>query len=104
MKTVLITLALAAAFAPANPVFAQPGAAQSVAVSTAGLDLTTDWGRRALDLRVVHLASDVCGTPSPADARGRITFEQCRDQLRAGAADQARILLARAGQAEVAAR
>ncbi|NNM77372.1 UrcA family protein [Sphingomonas sp. ID1715] len=103
MKTLLITLAFAAAFVPANPAAAQP-ATRTAAVSVAGLDLTTDQGRRALDLRIVHAAADLCGTPSPADARGRIRFEDCRDQLRTAAAEQARVLAARAGNLKVAAR
>jgi UrcA family protein len=85
MKTVLITLALALGTPVASPVSAET---TRIAVSTAGLDLATDKGVRALDLRILHAASEACGMPSPADARGRIVFEQCRDAARTAAVVQ----------------
>jgi UrcA family protein len=66
MKTVLITLALAlGTTVAASPASAEPAALARVAVSTAGLDLTTDKGLRALDLRILHAASEACGTRRP---------------------------------------
>jgi UrcA family protein len=89
MKTVLITLALAlGTVAAAGPASAEPAALARVAVSTAGLDLTTDKGLRALDLRILHAASEACGTPSPADPRGRVAYEDCRYAARAAAVTQ----------------
>lgn len=86
MKTLLITLALALGTSvAASPASAEPA---RVAVSTAGLDLTTDKGVRALDLRILHAASAACGTPSSADARSRIKFDQCRTDARTVAVAQ----------------
>jgi len=83
MNTSLLTLALALGIALAGPASAEPTAqARITSVSTAGLDLTTDEGLRALDLRILHAASALCGTPSPADARGLIRFKACREDAR----------------------
>jgi UrcA family protein len=76
MKTLLLAASFAA-LSIARPVAAQP-AAGSLVVSTAGLDLATVRGQRALDLRILHAVSALCGTPSPADARGRVRFDACR--------------------------
>ena len=70
----------------ASPSYAQPAADARTVVSTAGLDLGTAEGVRALDRRILHAASALCGTPSPADARGRVKYDDCRDQARATAA------------------
>ena len=85
MKTLLI----AAAFIALPLAFGSPASAEPVraatTVSTAGLDLTTSEGVRSLDLRIAHAASDLCGTPSSADARGRVKAADCRAQARADA-------------------
>lgn len=89
MKTLLITLALALGTGvAASPASAESAATARVAVSTAGLDLNTAKGVRALDLRILHAASAACGTPSSADARGRVKFDQCRDEVRTAAVAQ----------------
>jgi UrcA family protein len=103
MKSLLITVALGLAFAGTSPVAAQP-ATRTAAVSTAGLDLTTAKGQRTLELRLLHTASALCGTPSAADARGRMKYEECRAEARATAADQVRVLAERAGAVKVAVR
>jgi len=103
MKSLLITVALGLAFAASSPASAQL-TARTAAVSTAGLDLATAKGQRTLELRLLHTASALCGTPSAADARGRIKYEECRTEARATAADQVRVLAARAGAIKVAAR
>lgn len=103
MKSMLITAALVAAFAGSAPAAAQP-ASRTSTVSTAGLDLATTRGQRLLELRLLHAASDLCGTPSSADARGRAGFVECRDQARATAAEQVRIAAARATAVKLAAR
>ena len=84
MKSLFLSLSLAA-LSVASPAFAEP-AAPRIAVSTAGLDLTTDAGARTLELRILHAATALCGTPSPADARGRVKYDDCRDQARTAAA------------------
>lgn len=85
----------------ASPSYAQPAAAARTAVSTARLDLGTAEGVRALDRRILHAASALCGTPSAADGRGRARYEACRNEARAtAAAERARIVeLARHGGA-----
>ena len=83
MKTLFLIPLAALAFA--SPVSAQPASTRA-AVSTAGLDLTTPDGVRALDLRILHAASALCGTPSPADPRGHAGYDQCRADVRASAA------------------
>jgi UrcA family protein len=83
MKTpFLLPLAL---LSIAGPLSAQPADTRAT-VSTAGLDLATADGLRALDLRILHAASALCGTPSAVDVRGRSTYDECRDQARASAA------------------
>lgn len=83
MKILLMAAAFAA-LGPAGPAYAQP-AAGTVAVSTAGLDLATPAGRHRLDLRILHAASALCGTPSPADRAGRTAFDTCRAEAIASA-------------------
>jgi UrcA family protein len=104
MKTLLITFAFAAAFVSANPAAAQAPVNRSAAVSTAGLDLSTERGQRALALRIVHASGELCGAPSPADPRGRAKLKECRAELQTSGAEQARILVAKAASVEVAAR
>ena len=98
---VAASLTSAAAFAQT----AAPAGETRIVISPAGLDLTTAEGRAALDLRVVHAARNACGTPSPADARGRTKSEACvedvrlavaarRDTMIAAAERQARTVLA----------
>ena len=83
MKTpFLLPLAL---LSVASPLAAQPLSARAT-VSTAGLDLGTAAGVRALDLRILHAASALCGTPSAADPRGPARLDQCRADVRAAAA------------------
>lgn len=84
MKTLLLTASFAAV-GIVSPVSAQPAPAR-MAVSTAGLDLATAAGQHELDLRILHASSALCGTPSPADGRGRAAYEQCRAEARATAA------------------
>jgi UrcA family protein len=99
--------ALFAALAASTLALAAPASAEPVrsrlSVSTAGLDLNTAQGVRALDLRILHAASALCGTPSPADARGRAKYDDCRDQARTTAALQRdQILAAARGEVRLA--
>lgn len=84
MKTLFFAVSLAATCF-ASPSYAQPTTGRA-AVSIAGLDLATAKGQRALDLRILHTVSTLCGTPSPADARGRARFDACRGDAFASAA------------------
>jgi len=90
MKTlapVTLVAALIAAGLAAAPTHAQP-AAPRIVISHADLDLTTERGRAALDLRVLHAARTACGTPSPADPRGRAKAASCLAEARAAVAAQ----------------
>lgn len=93
MKTLF--LIAAPLLALSGPVLAQPAPAR-MSVSTAGLDLATPDGVRVLDLRILHAASALCGTPSPADPGGRGKYDVCRDQARHSAAEIRERLLAQA--------
>lgn len=81
MKTIAplttIAVALFAASLAPTPAFAQPAGARQIAVSHADLDLATAKGRATLDLRLLHAARFACGTPSPADLRGRARLDEC---------------------------
>ena len=104
MKILLPLMLPLAALGLATPVSAQPVNVRAAA-STAGLDLVSPAGLRALDLRILHAASQACGTPSSADARGRIKYDQCRDEARATAVAQRSraVEIARDGNAGVVA-
>ena len=95
MKTVLIAATLAASLAvAAAPALAQP-APLRVAVSHADLDLTTAQGRSALELRILRAARTACGTPSPADPRGRADLNACVAEARTAARQAVAIAVAR---------
>jgi UrcA family protein len=91
MKTILIAAALAAAFAAA-PAPAQSG--ETITVRVADLDLGTAEGRSTLDLRLVHAARALCGTPSSADPHGKAALDACVSDARAAAAAQRDAIIA----------
>jgi len=106
MKT-LLSAALVAASLAAAPASAQTADRPAIAVSHDDLDLGTAEGRAALDLRLLHAARSVCGTPSPADARGRSALDGCVAEARAAAAaqrDAAIALAQREGRPALASR
>ena len=105
MKTIALALILAGL--GTAPALAQTGAEPRIAVGYADLDLDTAEGRAALDLRLLHAARTVCGTPSPADARGYARLAQCVAEARAAAAaqrDAAIALAQRQAQSTLASR
>jgi UrcA family protein len=63
-------------------------------VRTADLDLNSSAGRRQLELRLVHAASDVCGTASDADLQGKNEVRKCREGVLAVARSQRDAVLA----------
>jgi UrcA family protein len=95
MKTFALAAVIAATLAAA-PALAQSPTETRISVSPAGLDLATAEGRATLDLRVVHAARSACGTPSPADARGRAKADACVAELRLAAAAQRDVMIAAA--------
>ena len=95
----LITAAaLKAAPAIAEPV--QPTINVS-RVHTADLDLSSQSGQRALDIRLAHAARDVCGTASETDLVGQNDVRKCRVDVLANANGQRDQLLAAAGRGAV---
>jgi UrcA family protein len=87
----------AATIAVAVVAVAQPAAAaewetRSVQVSTAGIDLASEGGRKHLDRRLAQAARLVCGIPSSADLAGQRAARECREE----AVTRARSELARA--------
>ncbi|MDQ8755682.1 UrcA family protein [Sphingosinicella sp. LHD-64] len=93
MKTLAFAATLAAALS-AVPVFAQDGADRRIAIQHADLDLAAAAGQAALDLRLLHAARTACGTPSPANARGRARSDACVADVTAAAAPQRAALIA----------
>ena len=88
MTTIAAAIIAASLAAVPSPAFAQSGGQTRIVVSHVDLDLGTAEGRAALDLRVLHAARTACGTPSPADPRGRADADQCVAEARAAAAVQ----------------
>lgn len=101
MKTLFVIALVAAGLALPSSARAEDQA--RIAVAVADLDLSTPQGRAALDLRLLHAARTACGTPSPADPRGRANLGQCVAEARIAAAAQrdAAIALAARRAAEV---
>ena len=99
MKIFALAAIVAASLTPATALAqtgSQPAGEARIVISPAGLDLTTAEGRAALDLRVVHAARNACGTPSPADARGRTKSEACVEDVRLAVAAQRDTMIAAA--------
>ena len=94
LTTIAAALIAAGLAAAPSPAIAQAGEPAPIVVSHADLDLTTSAGRAALDLRVLHAARTACGTPSPADPRGRANADQCVAEARAAADAQRQAAIA----------
>jgi len=94
---------ITAAALKAAPALAEP--AQSTInvsrVHTADLDLSSRSGLRALDARLAHAASEVCGTASPVDLAGQNSVRKCRVDVLANANGQREQLLTAAGRGAV---
>jgi UrcA family protein len=96
------TIALASALITTAAIKAAPALAEAPAVETnislvrtADLDLSSDAGRRQLDLRLARAAREVCGTASDVDIEGKNEVRQCRDDVLAKArADRDTVLAA----------
>ena len=95
------TIALASALITTAAIKAAPALAETVPaesnislVRTADLDLSSDAGRRHLDLRLARAAREVCGTASDADLAGKNEVRQCRDEVLAQARSNRDAMLA----------
>ena len=94
---------ITAAAIKAAPAIAAP-VAPAVNVSfvhTADLDLSSRSGQRALDARLAHAASEVCGVASEVDLEGKNDVRNCRTEVLAKANGQRERLLAAAGRGAV---
>jgi len=98
----LVSGLLAAGAIKAAPAFAQaPAAAPEIQVSlvkTSDLDLSSEKGRRVLDLRLARAAREVCGIPSDADVAGQSAARKCRDEALGEATGQRDALMAAAAR------
>ena len=86
------TIALASALITTAVIKAAPALAETPAVETnvslvrtADLDLSSDAGRRMLDVRLARAAREVCGTASDVDLKGKNDVRQCRADVLAQA-------------------
>lgn len=89
MKTTMTNFAAVTAAALVLPHAAGAQApARSVAIGYADLDLASEAGRRALDLRIMRAIRAACGEASSADLRGQNEMRACRVALQAQVAAQ----------------
>ncbi|MDQ3247061.1 MAG: UrcA family protein [Pseudomonadota bacterium] len=99
-KPILLMFASAAVTAGlllATPASAEPladAATHVILVRTAGLDLSSNAGRRRLDARLARAAREVCGTASDADLNGKNDVRRCRVETLARAVTQKDALVA----------
>ncbi len=83
MLAALIGGGVTAASGIGHAAYAQPPAAQTVAIHYGDLDLGSAAGRTALDHRIRHAIRTACGDVSSADLEGQNMVAACRDDLRA---------------------
>ncbi len=95
------TIALASALITTAVIKAAPALAGTPAgetnvslVRTGDLDLSSQAGRRQLDVRLARAAREVCGTASNFDLRGKNAVRECRDEVLALARSQRDAVLA----------
>lgn len=95
LKIILGSALVTVALIKGAPALAEAPEAVNVSViRTADLDLRSEAGQRTLDRRLVTAASEVCGTASDADLRGKNDVRECRDEVISAARAKARTLVA----------
>src|ERR1044071_6198527 len=79
LRIIIASALITTAAIKAVPAAAEPlgGSARTSIVRTAGLDLSTESGRRALDHRLVNAAREVCAA-SDVDLAGQNKARACR--------------------------
>jgi len=100
IRIILASALITTAAIKAVPALAEPVDSQTSNVSivhTADLNLATDAGRRALDIRLSHAAREVCGNPSDVDLAGKNKARACRATVLADARAKSEQLAARGG-------
>ncbi|HEY6662816.1 MAG TPA: UrcA family protein [Sphingomicrobium sp.] len=88
LRIILASALITTAVIKAVPAVAEPVGGSDVNVSivhTADLNLSTDAGRRALDVRLAQAAREVCGSASDADLAGKNKARACRANVLADA-------------------
>jgi UrcA family protein len=81
LKTIPTLAALAVAAVLVTPTVSQAAERQSVRVSYADLNLSTDFGKAKLQRRIGYAARLVCDTAAPLD----LNFARAVDECRVGA-------------------
>ena len=107
LRIVIVSGLITAAIIKGAPALAEPTANPEVNVSivvTADLDLATRAGQRTLDERLVHAASEVCGTASNVDLAGKNQVRACRASVLAEARSKGERLASRGTPIVIAAR
>ena len=107
LRIVIVSGLITAAIIKGGLALAKPPANSDVNVSivaTADLDLTTRAGQRALDERLVHAASEVCGTASDVDLAGKNEVRACRASVLAEVRSKGEQLASRGTPIVIAAR
>ena len=88
IRIIIASALITTAAIKAVPAIAQPVAGPDVNVSivrTADLNLATEAGRRALEVRLSQAAREVCGTASDVDLEGKNKARACRANVLADA-------------------
>src|SRR5215213_4105060 len=100
IRIIIASALITGAAIKAVPAVAEPVAAQDVSVGivhTADLNLSTDAGRKALEVRLSHAAREVCGTASDVDLEGKNRVRSCRNAVLADARAKGEQLAERGG-------
>ena len=100
IRIIIASALITTAAIKAAPAFAEPVAGTDVNVSvvrTADLNLSTDAGQRALQVRLAQAAREVCGTASDVDLEGKNKVRACRADVLADARAKGEQLASRGG-------
>jgi len=103
MNKMIFIAALAAASSAFSPVQGQSGDTRTARIAVASLDLGTQAGVKALDRRILHAASELCGAPSAADPHGGRAYRRCVEEAVRGAAPARQRAIALAREPELVA-
>jgi UrcA family protein len=107
IRIIISSALITAAIIKGAPALAEPRSNPDVnvsIVSTADLDLGTKAGQRTLDERLIHAASEVCGTASDFDLAGKNQVRACRASVLAEARSKGEQLASRGTPLVIAAR
>ncbi|MFL6728974.1 MAG: UrcA family protein [Sphingomicrobium sp.] len=100
LRIILASALITTAAIKAVPAVAEPVSGPGVNVTivhTADLNLATETGRKALDVRLAQAAREVCGSASDADLAGKNKARACRANVLAEARARGEHLAGRGG-------